>query len=154
MPLDLNEPRAPGSAGIPACNERFSAKRSSSDSTHGDAIYSMQPLTKGLFAPYGAHCGRDARAPRERFAFLPDPSPLPLTLPPRSPHQLSTAVGADRFHHFGAALTECTFIATDKRLSISAQRRTAPLASGLHFQGHCHPLEEDGQKSFHPPGLY
>jgi hypothetical protein len=53
----------------PACNERFSAKRSSIDSIQGNAINSMRPLPRGPFAPIGAHCGRDARAPRALRVF-------------------------------------------------------------------------------------
>jgi hypothetical protein len=49
---------------VPARNERFSAKTGSSDSTQRNAINSMRLLTGGFFAPIGAHCGRDARAPR------------------------------------------------------------------------------------------
>jgi hypothetical protein len=54
----------PGSAGIPACNECFSANRSSGDSIQGYIFNSRRPLAKGLFAPLGAHCGREA--PRRR----------------------------------------------------------------------------------------
>jgi hypothetical protein len=53
-----------GTAGIPARNERFSAKNKSIDSSKGGASNSTRPRTKSSFAPIGAHCGRDARAPR------------------------------------------------------------------------------------------
>jgi hypothetical protein len=55
---------------VPARNERFSAKRSSSDSTQRNTLGSMQLLLSGYLAPIGAHCGRDARAPRALRAFL------------------------------------------------------------------------------------
>jgi hypothetical protein len=60
--LNLNE-APPGSAGIPACNERFSAKRSSSVGTQDGAINSTRSLTNGFFAPIGTHCRRNACAP-------------------------------------------------------------------------------------------
>jgi hypothetical protein len=48
--LEIDEPPLAGTAGIPACNERFSAKTSSSNSTQGEAINSTPSLTKGFFA--------------------------------------------------------------------------------------------------------
>jgi hypothetical protein len=55
---------------VPACNERFSAKRSCSDSIQGGAINWMRPLTQGHFAPIGAHCRQGClRSQEARSAY-------------------------------------------------------------------------------------
>jgi N-acyl-D-amino-acid deacylase len=61
LEVSKNAKRVPGSAGIPACNERFSAEASSGGAIQRDAINSMQPLTRDHFAPIGAHCRLGSR---------------------------------------------------------------------------------------------
>jgi hypothetical protein len=60
LSLSRIEPRPAGTAGILARSERFSAKYLRCVATQVDVINSTQSLTKGVFAPIGAHRGREA----------------------------------------------------------------------------------------------
>jgi hypothetical protein len=89
--------------GHPVRNERFSAKRSSSNSTQGEAINSTRSLTKGLFAPKGAHCGREA--PQRRCSAGDPATPaLPGSASRYNP-QGAPRSPTDRHAHFASLTT-------------------------------------------------